>query len=393
MDKLQDIIEGDKHLLAWVSKSDSVTLKAALNIGKWVIEKVSALDITFDTSHIREEAHAEAQAIVSQKEGEMRKTIVERDIIIREKDLLLKNLYSNLEDKERKLQEMDNALKNIVNEFCEGELNKLRHLVVEKESEIKALKNSNAVKGFIGEHLIMDTLRNVFKDADVVNTGKQAHECDIHMTDIQGNVTVFESKYKSTITKGDIDKFYFDVTNLSPINAAIFVSINTCNIPGKGDIAIEVFNDIPLLFVGFRGADEFEREFPSVVRLFMKFVNLYHIQNADKQKAEEAKQIDIERLMDEVESCMMLLIKNRTRISDLRSVFDKTIDDIESNNRELIGKMNEILEASGRNRTQLNVTRQQRQRTLYTCSKCNKEVFTNKKDLAKHQRTCGGAAA
>ena len=328
--KLIKILEDDE-LREWVDTVDANTLKAAINIGKWIIEKMSCLDIISENSAIRAEIQAEAQTAVN----EMR---MERDYSIRQ----LEFMKASLSEKDSKLREMDNSLKNIVNEFCEGELNKLRQLVAEKDNEIKSLRNTNAVKGVIGENLIMDILKDIFRDASIVNTGKHAHECDIQMTDSIGNLIAFESKYKTTITKGDIDKFYYDVENLPGLHGAVFVSINSCNIPGKGDVCIE-FANVPLLFIGFNGADDFSAHFPSIVRMFVKFCEV-----AKKQEPSEEEHVDVNALLDDIEQCLSTMIKNNARISKFHSMVDKAIDELEANNKDIIDRITAVLETSGR---------------------------------------------
>ncbi|NBX51784.1 hypothetical protein EBT25_18055, partial [bacterium] len=299
-----------------------------------------------------------------------------------------------------KLRDMDMALKNIVKEFCEGELKDLRRQVQERENEIKALRNTNATKCVIGETLIMDTLRSIYTRSEIAHTGKQAHECDIHMTDSDNHLMIFESKYKNTITKQDVDKFYYDIQNQPAERAvigAVFISLNTPNIPTKGDICIELANNtyttIPILFVGFRTPEEFTMNFPAIVTMFTALCKYQYRVNAqksndDSKDATKDYEAKLQQILQEIDTVLALISSNKSRITELR----KIATDLEENQKATLSCLSNIATSIDPQRATHSynpiISNPKQPKTVYTCDKCKTATFTNKKELAKHGRIC-----
>ena len=120
------------------------------------------------------------------------------------------------------------------------------------------LSRSNAGKGNLGEDALMGCLRENFTDCEVLDASKIPCACDIHLvlpdTTTATTIIAVESKNKKVITNADITKFYRDVDNLiqqheDAFLGAIFVSLATKNIPGKGDFRFESRAGRTLLFI------------------------------------------------------------------------------------------------------------------------------------------------
>jgi hypothetical protein len=148
------------------------------------------------------------------------------------------------------------------------------------------LSRSNAGKGNLGEDALLVFFRENFTDCEVLDASRIPCACDIHLvipdvrprsnpqtnnqtnrttspnnrTIIQTNnntatsLIAIESKNKRAITSSDITKFYRDVDNLTQQHGdafmgAIFVSLATKNIPGKGDFRLESRAGKTLLFI------------------------------------------------------------------------------------------------------------------------------------------------
>jgi hypothetical protein len=83
-----------------------------------------------------------------------------------------------------------------------------------------------------------------------------------------------ESKNKSIITRGDIDKFVRDIDSLvakhtDKFIGAIFVSTSSINIPGKGSFTFEIVAKRPVVYIAFAGIDRID---PDVIKKSVKML-------------------------------------------------------------------------------------------------------------------------
>lgn len=112
--------------------------------------------------------------------------------------------------------------------------------------------NVNTVKGDIGEQTIINLLKNIYNKAIITNTSKESHQSDILFEDYNPNIKcVIEVKKKKTIITTDITKFEEDIITQQDnnINCALFISMDSNNIPKKGSFHLEIFNNIPVLYI------------------------------------------------------------------------------------------------------------------------------------------------
>jgi hypothetical protein len=245
------------------------------------------------------------------------------------------------------------------------------------EEELGILRRSNYGKGVVGETIIRDFLRREWPAACIVDTAQTKHSCDLHMVVDDREVWAFESKYKDTIVKSDIDKFYNDVVHMSidpKFHGAVFVSLKTGNIPGKGDMCLEMVNGkVPVLFVGGTGED-----------WLMDCTWLRHCLDMLMQVARQSKRtnnecMNAEALVAKLKPIMERIKKLRSNINKMRtnvlaSAMSLTAD-MEADVRGLFELVGEILgegaPLSG----------------SFKCEKCAR-VFVNKQGLASHMRCC-----
>ena len=136
------------------------------------------------------------------------------------------------------------------------------------QSELQLARNRMAIlektaagRGNAGEFALAAWFRTAFKDADVVDASAQPASCDLHVSFASDSFFVaVESKNKAVVRREDVEKFYRDVDSLSTtrgaaLRGALFVSLETATIPGKGSFAFELRRGIPVCFVGFAGAN------------------------------------------------------------------------------------------------------------------------------------------
>eukprot|EP00798_Chlamydomonas_sp_ICE-L_P014367 gene14367-20368_t len=134
----------------------------------------------------------------------------------------------------------------------------LKQRLEETNAALDISRRSNHGKRSVGEHCVASFLRDAFPESEVSDTSRNAHACDLWMTPdtASGAFYAFECKNKGTITtKGDVMKFYADVTRLvekhgSKFMGGVFVSCRTINIPGKGGLRLEVHAGRPVIFAG-----------------------------------------------------------------------------------------------------------------------------------------------
>jgi len=385
-------IDEDSEVYQWLKTLPTdETILLALQIGQDVIKKVSLHKIACEGE---DEAikllQEENLNLVKLMEDEIAKRVQE-ELHVRE--LELSNLRMRVDEKNLKIKELDAALKAMVNEFCEGELKKLRQSLQERETEIKTLRNMNSTKGLIGEMLIMDVLRDTFSTFEVENVGKMAHECDIHMHDGKDGTFVFESKYKNSITKNDLEKFYTDMQGFDEtILGGIFISINTRNIPGKGCMRIEMLESgKPVMFLGFEGQNSFMEHFPDLVLMFVQFAYVVK-QLSTVTPSHAVPDVDIDEIFESVQHAVEQMMSNTNKMSEFKTTTSRFLQDLEDTNKGVIANLVNLLGKYGRSLTP-QAPASNRRRTTYTCEICKKEVFTNKKHLQKHMRSCLNAVA
>lgn len=247
-----------------------------------------------------------------------------------------------------------------------------------KEDELAVLKKTNFGRGVVGETMVVDFLRRTYCDACVEDKSHVKHSCDVWMTLGNGDYFAFECKFKDTInSKGDIDKFYNDVTSMSrdaKFLGGVFVSCKTCNIPGKGALCVEVFNDRPLLFVGFDGDDGFDAG-------WLKQCMVILFQLAQHQKSLVGKSSSIQDVVKKLVPLLDKIKKLRGSIDKIRKVhLTQVLSLTDDMDKELACMFEEILGVTGNQSGGGGV--------MFHCEKCN-QAFKTKVALGKHVKGCG----
>lgn len=297
----------------------------------------------------------------------------------------LKNMINKTEEQveyfKSVIEEKDHLLSNAYKSETKDKLAVLEGVIIQKEAEIKTLKSCNFVKGFTGENLILSFLRENYPTCEAIHTGKIGHEADIQFIDSKTeSMIVIESKYKQCITKDDVDKFCRDVSSVSMKNGTnkcvggLFISLLTNNIPSKGNAHFEIIGNTPCLYLGFTSHDDFGVYFKRFFDIFMALCSFHKSQGLERSSTDE--------FLDELNFYFNLMIKNKTRIDDFKNnclgKITKFVLDIESDNRAVIKRIEDILRKN--NALRFN--------SSLMCERCS-EVFSNKRLLDKHCKSCG----
>ena len=144
--------------------------------------------------------------------------------------------------------------------------------------ENETLKKTNIGKGNLGECNLMNHIRDRFNTFEIRDASKETAACDIHVFINSDDFFAVESKNKSVVTALDVAKFKRDVEQLATLKGksfigGLFVSLNSANIPGKGDFFFDVVHGRPVIYVGFV---EFDGDFlrRSIVMLLQSYTYL-----------------------------------------------------------------------------------------------------------------------
>lgn len=287
------------------------------------------------------------------------------------------------------LQEKDERLREAYTSEKKDRIQVLELLIQQKEAEIHTLKTCNYVKGTLGEQTIMNALREYYPRHDIAYTGKTACEGDIHMTDTQDNTLVLiESKYKQTISRNDIDKFCRDVSAVSEKQTStmcvggVFISLLTKNIPGKGDVYMDIIGGIPVLYIGFSNVEDFVAVFKKYMDMFLTLTKFH--------KSQGVKESTLDELFNEINFYFNLMQKNKTRVEEFRkntlAKLTKFIGDIENDTKILEHRMEDLLRKNNCLKYE-SMPASSIATMSHVCATCH-ESFPNKRQLTMHSKQC-----
>ena len=341
-------------------------LRKIINLG-YEIYKNGLSDNTKYEAFIQEQVNIG----ISEKTLEYSKCLEEKDSYIENLKATIDNkINTAIHKKELEISSLNSSLKTYKDLFYEKDA--ICSVLKEREEEIKTLKNTNHVKCFLGENLVQTQLSTWYPADSIENTGKTAHEGDIHWT-YEKKTVLIECKYKKQIQKIDIDKFYADMKSKDKYAGGIFISIVTPNIPTKGDSCIELLDNMPIMFLGFSSEEDFIARSHVLFDIFKKLIAIC--------QANKSISVDsvIERCFLELNFILSMISKNRTKWDEFKTNFLKFHDSISNDNNILIARIEKVLLDNSRligNGASFDA-----------CPGCD-QVFDNKRKLLYHQKKC-----
>jgi hypothetical protein len=200
------------------------------------------------------------------------------------------------------------------------------------------------------------------------------------MTFPSEHVMVFESKYKGVVEKKDVTKFEDDMGNMGDkVIGGVFVSFLSKNIPGKGNMFIELNKkNKPLLYVAYDNEEEFNIFFSQHCKLF---INICHVfMDAEHQ------QNDINSILDELKFLFDMFQKNKKRLDDIKTKFMKYYNEVEVDNTTILQRLDNMLIRKKQTLCISNRVKPRQSKISYVCTTCNME-FLGKRELNKHMKS------
>ena len=251
-------------------------------------------------------------------------------------------------------------------------------------TELSCLKNTNVYKGQQGEKRIRNILAEHFTDCEILDTSKTGGLSDVHLVTKDGDVYVFESKNKATISAQDVEKSYADVDLLRAeygdrLKGYVFVSHKTRNIPKKGNLYIECIGNMHIVWVGVNESDDvLDILMVAVMRLLMslRLVLVEHSKDI----------VDIDRMMCSIKEKLEILMHNINLCSTIQeniTSMSLSLNHLQNNNKELYNSIMDITGIKEQFPKHSKSHTNKAKRGRLQCSQCDL-VFNRKCDLTQH---------
>lgn len=268
-----------------------------------------------------------------------------------------------------------------------SEIAMLKEKLSEQARQVELMKKTNTGKGNLGENLVYEYLAREFPEFTYSQKGgsTEAHVCDLHMADVDGHIIAIECKNKSTITSVDLVKFYADIDRLTEETrkdmciGAVFVSMNTRNIPGKGAFSFEVYKKTPVLFVAFDSTDELSVWFKHHMAVIIK-MSSYHMHSSDDRRMQ-----NVHDLLQSIQPSIDKLKKMQSRAEQVRVVLQTVAQSMGDMQRDMTEMWTILVAATGRDKKPKGTTTASAHNSCRFCQRSYKKVKT----LEIHEGTCG----
>jgi len=116
---------------------------------------------------------------------------------------------------------------------------------------------STLENGQSGEALVENILPQIFTACVIENVSHTDHSRDILFNLAEMNIrALVEVHNKSTLCLSDVNKFHREIMEQrEKINCALFISINTPNIPTKGNFTVDFHGGKPVIYMHMQSAD------------------------------------------------------------------------------------------------------------------------------------------
>jgi hypothetical protein len=259
------------------------------------------------------------------------------------------------------------------------------------------LMHSNHAKGAVGEHLVASELSRRFPGLHVEPKGggieSRSQDVWLHLSGDSGEFLAFEAKNKSSgVTKADVDKFFRDLESMPTCAGAMFVSLSSGSIPGRGRFSVEVHDRRPCMFVAFEDHEAFRLTFGDYAQVMVSVAN--HMKQGSSSRSvgnneeneDDAGDIVAQQLSALVERVTPLLERLRRWKRDVAKLAANAKDSwrlIESLQAS-VGEASSALEDALREHTDADALHNKQQPC--SCTVCGR-TFGSRSACTRHERT------
>lgn len=211
------------------------------------------------------------------------------------------------------------------------------------KAENEKLKNTNHVKGTMGENLVRGILQEQFPHWTFIDTSAMGAHSDFHMVCPQSGATIaVEVKNKALVTNGDVDKSIRDALELkdrlaNKLVAYVFVSIRTRNIPKRGPLNVELLDRIPMLWYGTADEEELCGSGMELSKLLKLVYNL-GAAISDKQKDVAAANSIVQRArtyLDRLQKQRKMVTNMHNALASMKKVMNDLLEEVDSMYRDI----------------------------------------------------------
>jgi hypothetical protein len=244
-----EYIDNIKHIIRDLSSENSNNVLLQLNdMSKDFLNKITELSPNDDL-------YNKIEPLIKSLESEIVNDIKSNDYITHEK--LMKNI-------EEKIQISQNPIISIIATFSDNlnnNINQIKNNDINRNTTFENLNNfinktkyNSANKGNYGEAKLSNVIRNLFPEANIINTSGQTGNGDIILERTNKPTILFENKeYTANVPKPEVVKFINDTNNN---NCSGILLSNTSGIVNKSNFQIEITNNNVLVYVHKAEYDE-----------------------------------------------------------------------------------------------------------------------------------------
>lgn len=190
-----------------------------------------------------------------------------------------------------------------------------------KLSSFKKKNIGSSQKGIEGEKLVYDILS---KHYDIRNTSKYAKSGDFQIQTEVGQILVEVKNYSKTVGRIELEKFERDISRDNGIKGAIFISLDSAIVGYKESIHFEQElidgRNMPIVYLNTQNS--------KIIKTMVDLI-IAHIKSKIR-----TNDIDVDFVIskvDEMSKQMSLLSQCRNQMCEMRTIINRSIDDLYKN--------------------------------------------------------------
>jgi hypothetical protein len=260
-----------------------------------------------------------------------------------------------------KIKYIENKM-NDINEISIKNYQNQNQIYENVNTIVKKMENSS-LKGAISENLLYNVIENIFSNAEIILTNKEAHHGDIIIKRFNKQDILLENKdYNYNVPKKEIEKFIDDINNNN--SCGIMISQKS-GIALKDNFQIEIYNKNIVIYLH---NVQYSRD---IIKTAIHIIDhLYQQINIEKDENIKIDKNTIEDINIEYKNYAVLRIEHIEYIKEMANNLIKQTEEMKHPSIE--GLLNRYCNTS--------INKE------FSCA-CGK-IWASKRSLASHQKTC-----